>query len=200
MFSTQYIDTVLDSLSSVTAQLESVTKIGDFIAGTVKDGKKVYVMDRYGIIDAELVDRPSCLVLFRSFRSEGIGMTTGDILLLSSFSSDDNNDLDIVAQAHARGSIVITISPEGALSHTADRALINNGCGENGAISIPGIEKRFCPINGIVNAALAWALVAEVTASLLKLQVVPSVFRGEYLAGSDGKNIEARKRYISYGY
>ena len=200
MLATTYIDTVLDRLSTVTAQFDSVREIGEFIAQAVKNGKKVYVMDRYRIVDAELVERPSCLVLFRSFTNEGDSMTIGDIFLLSSFSAADERDIDLLTRARSRGAIVITISPEGSLSRSADRALTNKGSGENSVISVPGIDTRFCPVNGIVNAALAWALAAEVTESLFKQQIIPSVFRGEYLAVSSGKNFEARKRYLSNGY
>jgi len=200
MIATQYIDTVLDRLSKVTAGLEPVREIGEFIAQAVKNGKKVYVMDRYSIVDAELVERPSCLMLFRSFKNEGNAMTTGDIFLLSSFSADDESDLALLTQARSQGAVVITISPEGSLSRSADRALTNKSSGENSVISIPGIETRFCPVSGIVNTALAWALVAEVTESLLNQQMIPSVFTGEYLADKSGKNIEARKKYLSNGY
>jgi len=200
MIATQYIDTVLDRLSKVTAGLEPVREIGEFIAQAVKNGKKVYVMDRYSIVDAELVERPSCLMLFRSFKNEGDAMTTGDIFLLSSFSADDESDLDLLTQARSLGAVVITISPEGSLSRSADRALTNKGSGENSVISISGIETRFCPVSGIVNTALAWALAAEVTESLLNQQMIPSVFTGEYLADKSGKNIEARKKYLSNGY
>lgn len=200
MLASQYIDTVIDRLSTVTARLEPVREIGEFIAQAVKNGKKVYIMDRYSIVDAELVERPSCLMLFRSFKSEGDEMTTGDIFLLSSFSAEDQSDLDLLSQARSRGAVVITISPEGSLSRSADRALTNNGSGENSIISIPGIDTRFCPVSGIVNAALAWALAAEITESLLNQRMIPSVFTGEYLADKSGKNIEARKKYLSNGY
>ena len=200
MLATRYFDKVADHLTNLTMQLESVKEIGEFIADRVLNGKKVYVMDRYNIIDTELVERPSGLALFRSLSGDRNGISEGDILILSAFHPGNQDDLDICNKFRAIGAAVITISPEGPLSQAADRAIINHDDSPDEVITIPGNDNSFCPVSGIVNVTLAWALTAEITAALRKRDVSPSVYRGEYLAESAGKNTEARKRYLSLGY
>lgn len=195
-----YIDKAAEHLASIISQLDSVKEIGELIAHSVLNGKKVYIMDRYAIVDAELVERPSGLILFRSYKDDGNDMVNGDIFILSALHPEDDEDIALLNKARSLGATVISISPKGPLSQSADHALINNGDGKNGVITIPGVDKPFCPVSGIVNVTLAWALAAETTASLHKHGVKPSVFRGEYLAESSGKNSEARKRYLSLGY
>jgi len=157
-------------------------------------------MDRFDIVTDDLVDRPGGLLLFRSFKNDGSGMSPGDILLLSSIVPDDEQDIELAENARSRGAFIVTISPEGALSRSADRAIISGNDGLNGVIPVTGIETRFCPISGIANVTLAWALAARITESLLKRGITPSAFYGEYLAGLQGKNRESRKRYLSNRY
>ncbi len=195
-----YLDKVLESLSSLTGRLEPVKSIAGRIVQAVQKGKKVYVMDRFNIVDAELVERPSGLALFRSYKEDGDDMADGDIFILSAYYPDDENDLNLIEKARSQGAFTVTISPEGALSKMSDSALINKDDSANGIITIPEVDNPLCPLSGIINVTLAWALAAETTAALLQENITPTVFYGEYLVGYAGKNSEARKKYVSLGY
>lgn len=200
MLAKYYLDKVLESLSSLPDRLEPVKSTAGHIVKAVLNGKKVYVMDRFNIVDAELVGRPSGLALFRSYKEEGDDMADGDIFILSAYYPDNESDLRLLEKARSQGAFTVSISPEGALSQMSDNALINKTDSANGIITIPEVDNLFCPLSGIINVTLAWALVAETTAALLQENITPTVFYGEYLAGCGGKNSESRKKYVSLGY
>ena len=200
MLSKYYLDKVLESLSSLIGLLEPVKSTAGRIVQAVLNGKKVYVMDRFNIVDAELVERPSGLALFRSYKKDGDDMSDGDIFILSAYYPENETDLSLLELARSQGAFTVTISPEGALSQMSDSALINKDDSANGIITIPEVDNPLCPLSGIINVTLAWALVAEITAALLQENITPTVFYGEYLAGYAGKNSEARKNYVSLGY
>ena len=200
MVASQYISKVDEYLDSLMNQRDSIKKAGNTIAMAALDGRKVYVMDRYGILDVELVEHSSGLALFRSYKTHGKAMKSEDIFILSAYHTEDQNDMDILNNARLLGATVITISPEGLLSQAADISLINYDDGTNGVITITGIQKSFCPVSGIMNAALAWSLAAETVETLLSKGEIPTVFWGRYLKGGREKNSEARKRYLSLGY
>ncbi len=60
--------------------------------------------------------------------------------------------------------------------------------------------RPFCPISGIMNATLAWALSAETAALIMAEGKIPTVYWGEYIAEGKDKLSEARKRFTSKGY
>jgi len=200
MVASQYISKVDEQLDSLMNQSEVIKKAGNVLAGAVLDGKKVYVADRYGILDAELVERASGPAFFRSYKKHGDSIQNGDVVILSAFHTDDRDDRDILDNARALGAVIITISPNGPLSQAADISLNNNDDGTNGVITVTGMNKSFAPVSGIMNAALAWTLVAETTEIFISKGEIPTVYRGGYLKEGREKNTEARKRYKSLGY
>jgi len=200
MVASQYISKVDEQLDSLSNQSEAIKKAGSVVAGAVLDGKKVYVADRYGILDVELVERASGPAFFRSYKEHGTSMKNGDVVILSAFHTDDRADMDIIDNARSLGAVIITISPKGPLSQAADISLTNNDDGTNGVITVTGMNKSFAPISGIMNAALAWSLTAETIEIFISKDETPTVYRGEYLKEGREKNTEARKRYKSLGY
>ena len=200
MLASQYIDIVESKIGTLLDQIDLIKKAGEMIAGSVLGGNNVFVIDNYGIIDTEIVNRASGLALFRAFKPRNNKFSQGDILVLSAFHSDNESDLNTLKQANSNGAYVITISPEGKLSENADVALLNIVDSQNGVITLPDTTHPFCPISGIINAAFAWAIVAETTASLMEKNKIPTVFWGEYLKDGTKKVSQARKRFLSLGY
>ena len=200
MLALRYITAVEENLGSVLNELDTIKNAAESIAGAALSEKNVYVVDSSGIINEELVDRASGLALFRHPDFRRTPLSQGDILLISSLYPGDEEDLKQCDDAHEAGAMVITISPPGELAENADIALINKTGAENGVVSLPGIGSSFCPISGIMNATLAWALVAETTASIMNQDKTPTVFWGRYLAGGGDKYAEAARRFSSNNY
>ncbi|MBN1293845.1 MAG: hypothetical protein JXB48_18525 [Candidatus Latescibacteria bacterium] len=200
MLGLEYIDKAEKHLMFVSSQLETVKKAGKSISDAVLNKNKIFVVDRYGVIENELIGRSSGLALFQSYDDDEETMGQNDILILSAFYPAEQDDLDIINNARAQGAKIITISPEGPISKAADIALINGNEDLNDVMYVPGIDQSFCPLSGILNAVLAWTVAAETTAVFLSQGKIPTSYRGDYLPDGVDKNSEARKRYISLGY
>ncbi len=200
MFASQYIKIVEENLGTVLNQTDSIKKAAEMMAQVVSGGKKVFIVDKYGIINNELVDRTSGFALFRSLENDMFTLAEGDILIISSCHPDDEYDLNQVNNAHTSGALVISISPPGKLAQCADAALLNNDDGQNGVIEVSGIGRKFCPVSGIMNAVLAWTLSAETSMLLMAEGKTPTVYCGDYIAGGKEKLTIARKRFSSLGY
>ncbi|HUT63262.1 MAG TPA: hypothetical protein VMZ04_04820 [Anaerolineae bacterium] len=200
MFAEQYIDTVVKKLSTLLDQFDSINKAAELIVRTVLGGNRVFVVDKYGIIDNELVERASGLALFNSLKSSRLKLAEDDVLIISAYHPEDEHDQKYLNDAHSLGAMVIVISPQGTLAQSADIALLNNDDGKNGVITASGIDRPFCPVSGIMNATLAWSLAAESAAKIMANGKIPTVFWGNYLSGGTEKLSEARKRYATLGY
>ena len=200
MFAEQYIDTVVKKLSTLLDQFDSINKAAELIVRTVLGGNRVFVVDKYGIIDKELVERASGLALFNSLKSSRLKLAEDDVLIISAYHPEDEHDQKYLNDAHSLGAMVIVISPQGTLAQSADIALLNNDDGQNGVITASGIDRPFCPVSGIMNATLAWSLAAESAAKIMANGKIPTVFWGNYLSGGTEKLSEARKRYATLGY
>ena len=200
MLASQYINSIEESLGNLLNQLDSIQKAAEKIVSTVTGGKNVFVVDRYGIIDTELAYRASGLALFRSLKYDRSKLAEGDVLIISAYHPEDEYDMFHLNWAHSLGASVISISPEGTLAQNTDIALLNNDNGQNGIITVSGIDRQFCPASGIENATLAWMLAAETAALLMAEAKIPTVYYGNYLIDGKAKLIEARKRFSSLGY
>ena len=192
-----YLYSVEKSLGTMMDHIDPIRKAAECIINAVSNEKRVFVFDRYGILDSELVDRSSGLMLFRAYTFKP---APGDILLLASLQADHESDLTLLNEAHSRGAIVITISPEGKLSASADYALINRYDSTNGIVTLPDTTRKFCPMSGIINGMLAWTLTAEITASMIAAGTPPTVIWGDYFKGGEEHRSAAKKRFISLGY
>ena len=200
MLAERYLDIVEKSLITLRDQFDTIDKAAELIARVALAGNRVFIVDKYRIVDNELVDRASGLALFNSLLSSRSKLAKGDVLIISAYHPDDEDDEKYLNLAHSLGATVITISPQGILSQNADIALLNNDNGENGVITASGISHPFCPTSGIMNATLAWSLAAESAAKIMALGKLPTVFWGTYLLGGADKRSEARKKYTTLGY
>ena len=200
MLADQYIQTVTDSLSSLFDHTEEIGTAADKTAQTVLNGHNVFVFDSHGIIDSELTERASGLAIFRNLYQSTVKPSQGDLLIISSLTSDDDASSKLSEEAQAAGVQTIVIAPPGKLTDNADLALKVISDDDNGVIKLSGIGKSFCPISGILIAATAWAIVAETAARIMKDGKVPTVMWGKHLKDGDRKFNEARKRFTAEGY
>ena len=89
MLAERYIDTVEKKLRTLLDQLDSIGKAAELIVSVVFGGNRVFVVDKYGIVDNELVERASGLALFNSLKSSRLKLAGGDILIISAYHPDD---------------------------------------------------------------------------------------------------------------
>jgi uncharacterized phosphosugar-binding protein len=131
----------------------------------------------------------------------------GDVVLIASQSGGNGATVEMARIAKSGGHAVIALtslehSKAIASRHPSGRRLfeladivIDNGAPHGDAfLPLPGGGK-VCAISSITNAAIAQALVAEVTSRLIERGVEPPIYRSANIAGSDGHNDAWEARY-----
>ncbi len=200
MLAESYIDTVTNGIGRISEQTAIIVRAAQAIGESALGGNKVFVFDSRGIIDNEMVNRASGLALFRQATAGRTILTSGDSIVVSSITGEDEASQSIIAEAKDAGTKVISIAPSGILSDSADIALLNDLDPDNGVIDLSGVGDPFCPVSGIINAAIAWMVVAETVMFIIGQGKQPTVLCGEYIEGGRGKYMEAIKRFSAMGY
>jgi len=154
MFARNYLDQAEKAVSAVLGKSDAIGRAAELIVRAVTSGKRVFLTDRYGVVDEEIAEKPGNLALFRSLSRSDEKLTSGDVLILSSFLPDDEKDVKIVEEARALGVSIITVSPEGKLSGSADVAVHDLGAEMNAVLSNHGMDRPFGPISGMLHVLL----------------------------------------------
>lgn len=200
MLAESYIDTVTNGIGRIPEQIEVIVRAAQAVGESALGGNKVFVYDSRGIIDNEMVNRASGLALFRQVTAGRTVISAGDSIIVSSITSEDEASQSIIGEAKAAGAKVVTIAPPGMLSDSADIALLNDMDPDNGVIVLSGVGDPFCPVSGIINATIAWMVVADTVFYIIGQGKQPTVLCGEYIEGGKNKYTEARKRFTAMGY
>ncbi|MHB9028531.1 MAG: DUF2529 family protein, partial [Candidatus Latescibacterota bacterium] len=127
MLAQKYMETAEKAITAVLQRSDSIHKAAELIVRAVDQGKKVFVTDRYGIVEFELAEKPGNLALFRSLQRSEERMAEGDVLILSSILPNDERDLEIAGQMKALGVKLVAVCPEGRLAESAEVAVPDQG-------------------------------------------------------------------------
>jgi uncharacterized phosphosugar-binding protein len=200
MFAAKYSGLVEKIIPAVLNRHQEIKKASEMITDAALSGKRVFVTDRYGVIDSEVAEKPAGLALFRSLSQSGEKLSPGDILILSSFLPEDEKDMEIVKEARSLGVKIIAIAPEGQLAKSADLAITDPGGELNAVLDIARAGLSFAPLNGIIHVLTLYMIEAETAEKLLASGKKPTVLCAGYLAGGEAKLLEARRKFASQGY
>ena len=131
----------------------------------------------------------------------------GDVVLIASQSGGNGSTVEMALIAKSEGHRVIALTslehsraitsrhPSGKRLFELADVVIDNGAPHGDAIlPLPG-GGAVCAISSIANAALAQALVAEVTARLIARDVEPPVYLSANVEGGDAHNDAWEGRY-----
>lgn len=131
----------------------------------------------------------------------------GDVILIASQSGGNGSTVEMALIAKSAGHKLIALTslehsaaitsrhPSGKrLFELADVVIDNAAPHGDAFLPLPG-GGDVCAISSIANAAIAQALVAEVTARLLERAVEPPIYRSANIAGGDAHNDVWEARY-----
>jgi uncharacterized phosphosugar-binding protein len=200
MLSEDYYEKLVKTLPALPKNMPEVKKAAEMVIEALNRGKKIFVTDRYEVIDSEVEKKPGGLLLFRSLSHSGEKMMEGDVLILSTFEPENEKDMAIIKNAHDLGAKVISISPSGRLANTADLALTDPSENMNTVLDLTRVKLSFAPLNGIFHVLLVYMIETETVERLLEAGKKPAVVFAEYLDGGADKLLESRKKFASQGY
>jgi uncharacterized phosphosugar-binding protein len=129
------------------------------------------------------------------------GVDAGDVLLIASNSGSNAAVTEMAREARGRGVRTIAVTsiehatstavrerPEARLHELVDVVIDNGGVVGDAAIAVEGVPTQVAPTSTVVGAAIANALVAEVTERLVASGIVPEMFTSSNVAGGDVVN------------
>ncbi len=200
MLSEMYIKNIVQKLEGLSSASDAIKSAAELCGSAALNGSNIFIHDKTGIIDNEVTERASGLALIQKLSGYHEAVKAGDVIILSSLFSGDADDLTLAETLKNNGTKLIIISPKGSLADMADIAIVYSGEDGNGVVEIAGLEKSICPVNGIINAALAWSLAAEIAVYIMNADKVPTVFCGRYLKDGVEKYQKAQRDFTAKGY
>jgi uncharacterized phosphosugar-binding protein len=131
----------------------------------------------------------------------------GDVILIASQSGGNGSTVEMAMIAKSEGHTVIALTslehskaitsrhPSGKRLFELADVVIDNGAPHGDAFLPMPDGGSVCAISSIANAAIAQALVAEVTSRLIERGVEPPVYLSANVAGGDAQNDAWEARY-----
>jgi uncharacterized phosphosugar-binding protein len=200
MLAEKYNEIIEKAIPGTLKRLPEIKRAAEMVAEAVNRGKRIFIVDRYGVIDSEVAEKPAGLLLFRPLVNSGEKLMEGDILFLSSFQSEDEKDMGMVKEAHDIGAKVISISPDGQLAKNSDFGIIDLDGEMNAVLNVDRAEFSFAPLNGIIHVLIIYMIEADTVERLMAAGKKPSVSNAEYMDEGVAKLLEVRKKFASQGY
>ncbi|MGI5157170.1 sugar isomerase domain-containing protein [Microbispora sp. CA-102843] len=187
-----YFTGLLDRLGGVArTQAEAVGRAADLSAAAIAGRGTLYLHDTGHMVSHELFYRTGGLPAFKPLDTAKApeAPTPADVLFAVSVSGVSAAVVDLALNAREAGVPVVALTavafsraldarhPSGrCLADVAD-VVLDNGAGYGDAfLDVPGVERPVCPLSGVANAALMWAVTAGTVERLVAAGLSPSVY------------------------
>ncbi len=136
----------------------------------------------------------------------------GDVVIVGSVSGRNAVQIGLALAAKEAGAKVIALTslkysssvesthPSGKRLFEVADVVVDNGA-ERGdaALSIEGLDVKFCPVSGIGAAMAYWAIVAELVEKLVKAGYKPSIYKSANLDDGPEYNQRAEQHFFETG-
>ncbi|MCC6442332.1 MAG: hypothetical protein IT210_02630 [Armatimonadetes bacterium] len=181
----RYLEALDRAMASIErTEISKIDRAARLIADRLVAGRHLYITDDTGALASEGLGRAGGLMLIRGLPGGLEGIQAGDILLLGSRRADNPALADTARRAKESDMALITLSPKGRLSASADIALINHAPPSGGSVEIEGLPAKAGPVSGVLNAVLLWTLTASLIDVLLQRGHKPHIWKSIKLTGA----------------
>jgi len=194
------------------SQADAVAAAADLAAKAIAGRGTLHLHDTGHMVAHELFYRTGGLPAVRRY-DEANPPTAADVLFVVSVSGVSAAVVDLALDARSDGVPVVALTalsfsraldpkhPSGQrLADVAD-VVLDNGAGYGDAfLDVPGVERPVCPISGLANAALMWAVVAGTVERLAARGLSPSVYPSINVPGGPDLVAAVEARYAERGH
>lgn len=205
-----FIEVVIERLLLLNEQFEAVRRAGKLVADSLHAGGRFMVYDGDEALKTEFSQISGVPVFARTITREHIlggALNKGDVLLFGSLVSNDMTDLNLMREiiSIAGDDAAITLCPHDEtggyrLFKESMITLDNLSPEKDGIMAFDNNTQHFLHTGGILNIALLWMLIGEVT-DILSLQGKPPHYlMSSDLDGSQRHNSQARARAGQRGF
>jgi len=209
MLAKQYfdrIDVILRKLSK--EQADMIVKAAEMIVDAALTGGKFWVYDKGKAVSSEVVGRAGGLLMTQLLTEpDPSTIQKGDVLAVSAVKNNDPSDTVFVEKAKAKGVKTMAVLPFNNPSDTSenlqekvDLAVDDYAESGDGCLEVEGYVRRICPTTGVTNAAIMWAVCAEVVDELRRRGKEAHIYKSVYRVGNVEWNTRMRDEFLRTGY
>ncbi|MEM3019501.1 MAG: DUF2529 family protein [Candidatus Bathyarchaeia archaeon] len=189
-------------------QSENLLKAAKIIADAVLSGGRFWVYDKERAVTSEVTGRAGGLIMVQPLPdASGSQLKEGDVVAISAVRGDDASDMSLAEVAKAKGAKTIAIfpfrNPPGAprgLKGLVDLAMDDYAEPGDGCLEVPGYPSKICPTTGVTNAAIMWAICAELVDELRRRGKEAHIYKSVFRVGSSEWNAKMREEFQKLGY
>lgn len=202
-----FIDIVIKRTEQLKNHTAPIRDAGMQSAEKILNGAKIWVYDKYNIINQQISTGAGVPVLLNTISRKGITdgtLKSGDCLVLSIPFSIKSDEFEIITEVQKITDMVVILSPN---SEVRVNPLFNkmiwfdNFSPENdGVLTFDGGLRNYLYTGDIINSIIFWMLIGEITNYLIKTDKTPCYLMGTHLAESENYNKRIRILAEKRGY
>lgn len=204
----EYLNVAARRIRMLVEQADAIRSASEMIAKKLLNRGTFWVYDRRGGLAREIGGGAGVPAFLRVIGPKQItdgSLRPIDALVFASLESNQPEDLHLIRMARGVTNAIVTVSPreEGGgyrIYNEAPASLDNKSPEKDGIRKFDNNTRTFLHTGGVLNCALFWALVGEVTGKLVAAGRVPGFFMPAHLAGSVEYNEELRAKVEKGGW
>ncbi|MFC1607976.1 hypothetical protein ACFL47_08400 [Candidatus Latescibacterota bacterium] len=171
----KYLAEAIEQINRIEAEMGTVNAIAEIAVDTILSGGRVHVYSKYwAALSIEANTRMGGLTVFHSVDSDThkeYHGTDKDFVIMGIYQPEDSVDLNYLEIFRRAGSTVASIGPatrdgkypSGKTVPTETDYHIGHMCDTYGLFALPGIQKKVCPISGILVNQIFYAVCMRMT-------------------------------------
>ena len=186
MFSTSYLQTLIDGAQTVRPILPGITHAAEAAALRLASGGNLYIASVRPDFVSEGFIRSGGLMMLREYDPEH-PPSSHDVIIVGWSNTDLESDQELLSQLKETGSLIIGIGPEAKQLRTCvDSFLLSNPpCPD---LVLSQLNTEFYPLVSLENLILLWTFTGELVAALSRNGVMPVMFQSVLVPGARNRN------------
>ncbi|MEM2905395.1 MAG: DUF2529 family protein [Candidatus Bathyarchaeia archaeon] len=207
MLAKTYLETIDALLGKVAEeQAEKLVKAARMVADAAVSGRRLWVYDKDVVVASEVSGRAGGLLMVQPL-GDVSSVQEGDVVVINAARNDSPSDASLVEKAKMRKAKTIAILPfsnppdaSRKLQENVDLAIDDYAEPGDGCLRVAGYNSKVCPTTGVMNAAVMWAVCAEVVDELRRRGREAHVYKSVFRVGSNEWNAKMSEEFKRTGY
>lgn len=205
----EYIELVKARGAKIRANFAAIDDTARAMAKWVAEGGKYWNYTFGNEMADENTYRASGIAMSKNASPRDIGtkVKSGDFIIIGGEASDTKENVEAALAFKAAGVKVVYIGPartEGGsgpqMVECSERHIDTFSPEREGALAIPGFDRKLCPTTGVLFALALWMTNAQFIGHMIAQDMTPYLDMGGHLVGGSGYNAVTRPIVEKRGY
>ncbi len=207
----QAIDDLLKKVRET--QRETVIKVGNLVAETAEQNRKIYLNDICHAIENDVIQRGGGPIFLKKYERKVTQLNPGDLLFVSSVSGRTKRVVELAWDAMEKGVNVVAftsleyaqavepVHPSGKRLHEFVTIAVDNCApAAEAMLDVEGVEAKFAAASGISSAYLLWSITSCAVEKMLADGYTPGILKSANFPGGFEYNDKIQEHYEQFGY